>query len=184
MAASNVARWTLALALFPCAARPAAADPPEAEGLRRWRSGAAVRLAGVVSSLTGGGLGLAGSVAVWRGAPGVGQGLLYGATGAIGAGFTLSAVGLGLQHRGLERLGVDPGWGLYAAGTALGGAGLLAGGAASFLRGTEYAPEEQRGPLALSLAIAGASCLITASVLYLVDGGRLRRAFLRWQQTR
>ena len=104
--------------------------------------------------------------------------------GAIGAGFTLSAVGLGLQHRGLDRLGVDPGWGLYAAGTALGGAGLLAGGAASFLRGTEYAPEEQRGPLALSLAIAGASCLITASVLYLVDGGRLRRAFLRWQQTR
>ncbi|MCS6912993.1 MAG: hypothetical protein RMK29_18385 [Myxococcales bacterium] len=152
--------------------------PAQAQALSEWRTGRSLYAAGTIVGLMGSGLVVAGIVTGGLYDVQTGSILAMSGSGAHALSFVLSATGLGLQHNAMEALGAPVGRGLFAAGTALGVAGLLSIGTAYFFGATSgYVPDHPQA--ALWSSVAGSVLTLTGSILYLVDAKRLAVAMRR-----
>jgi hypothetical protein len=88
------------------------------------------------------------------------------------AGFILSASALGYEHHLLDRLGVDPGRGRFAIGTAIGVVGFVSVGASYFFGLTPYLDAHDQQVAVLATTIGGATLCAIAGVFYAIDSSR------------
>lgn len=166
------------LALLPgrAGAQPAPLDPvSQAAELSRFRTGSRLATAGGYVTMAGGGVGLAGLIAAAGGYNPTGTYLSYGGSGLWALGFCLEAGGVSMQHNAAERLGLDPGRGLFVTGTTLGALGLASTAASLYVGATDHFGDKNL--LATLSFMAGGLVFVTvARVLYAFDERRLARA--------
>lgn len=163
---------------------PQRPPPPPPFVAHRFRGGQALYGVGTAFGLIGSGLSLASIFvsSVYGFAPNgqnvdIGPDLAYAGSAATGAGFILSATGLGLQHSALRAINADPGRGLYGVGTAFGILGL-AGVGASYLFGlTNYVPNSS--VVGFGCSIASAVVLSVGGLFFFSDATRLGRVYRR-----
>ena len=171
----------LAAALLPAAARAQPASPEGAPGVdvgqeaARFRSGYRLATADGYVTMAGGAVGLGGLIASAGGYQPTGDILSYGGSGLWALGFCLEAGGLGMQHGAAERLGLDPGRGLFAGGATLGAFGLASTAVSIYVSSTSLFGD--KNAIATASFIAGGLALVTGARLFLAfDERRLLRA--------
>jgi hypothetical protein len=106
-----------------------------------------------------------------------GPALAYTGASLSTAGFILNAAGLGYEHHVLDRLGYDPGRGLYGFGTTLGLLGILGTGASYFFGATSYLNPHDQGNAIIATSITGAALCGVAGILYAVDSSHVLKAW-------
>jgi hypothetical protein len=106
--------------------------------------------------------------------------LAYIGSSTSALGFIFSASGLGYQHSLLRELDIDPGRGLFAAGTTLGLVGFLGVGAGYFFGLTNFLDAHDQGIAILASSISGTVLCAVGSLLYTIDESRLKRAWQRF----
>jgi hypothetical protein len=103
--------------------------------------------------------------------------LAFVGSGVSALGFTMSAGGLGWEHRILGELGADPGRGMFVGGTVVGVLGVLAIGVSYFLAFTDYLNPRDQTIAGIATSLGGAALCTTASALYATDSSHLKRAW-------
>lgn len=154
-----------------------APSPTEARALRQLRVGHNLIIAGDVISIVGdvgSGAGLFINLANgFLGDPTaqtVGVAFSYAGAGVDALGFGLTASGYGVLHSAAQRLGRDPGRGLFAAGTTVGALAFASLGASIFLLSTNYYTDPIRSGNIYSVnGVAVLSCLAGSGLLFAVS---------------
>jgi hypothetical protein len=166
---------------------------PEADVIARWQRARIVSVIGTLLSLVGTGLSLASViyVAATHYPPSAqdllnppapsdpGPVLAYVGSSTSAAGFIFSATALGYEHRILDRVGVDPGRGFFAAGTAIGLLGFTAVGASYFFGLTHYLDPHDQQVAVLATSIGGAALCGLAGLIYVFDSSRDKKVWKR-----
>lgn len=160
---------------------PAPPSLPE-DVVSRFKAGRVLYGLGTATGLIGGGLTLASiGVAFAYGTSGehggISRGLAYAGSASSGVAVIFGAIGLGMQHSALARVGHDTGRGLYAAGTFLGILGLGAMGASYYIDIAK--PVENPEKVAFAVSVAASALLITGGILYFADERRMYRIYRR-----
>lgn len=102
-------------------------------------------------------------------------GYIGASTSALG--FIFSASGLGYQHRLLDEMSLDPGRGVFAAGTTFGLVGFAGIGAGYFFGLTSYLNPHDQGIAIIASTVSGAVLCAIGSLLYTIDEGRVMSAW-------
>jgi hypothetical protein len=164
---------------------------PESDVIARWRRARIVSVIGTLLSLVGTGLSLASVIYVAathyppsghdllnQAAPSdPGPVLAYAGSTTSAAGFIFTAAALGYEHRILDRVGVDPGRGLFATGTVIGMLGFTAVGASYFFGLTNYLDAHDQQVAVLATSIGGAALCGLAGLVYLFDSSRDKKVW-------
>jgi hypothetical protein len=160
---------------------------PPPEEVSRWRSARIASVVGSLVSLVGSGLSVAAVIYVAVTPAGInppspsdpGTALAYAGSTTSAAGFVISATALGVEHRILDRLGVDPGRGPFAVGTTIGILGFTTVGT-SYLFGLTHIFEPNNQQVAvLVTTIGGAALCGIAGLFYAIDSSRNKKAWTR-----
>ena len=106
-----------------------------------------------------------------------GPALAYAGASASAAGFVLSAVGLGWEHRLLDSLGADPGRGAFGVGTAFGVFGFAGVGLSYFFGLTDYLNPHDQSIAILATSLTGTALCAIAGILYSIDSSHLNEAW-------
>jgi hypothetical protein len=96
-------------------------------------------------------------------------------------GFILSASGLGWQHSILRDLGGDVPRGTFYGGTVLGVLGFLGVGVGYLLAFTDFVNPHDQGVAILATTVTSAGLSALSSLLYMIDAGRTKKAWLKLQ---
>lgn len=160
---------------------PAPPSLPE-DVVSRFKAGRVLYGLGTATGLIGGGLTLASiGVAFAYGTSGehgdISRGLAYAGSASSGVAVIFGAIGLGMQHSALARVGHDTGRGLYGAGTFLGILGLGAMGASYYIDIAK--PVENPEKVAFAVSVVASTLLITGGILYFADERRMYRIYRR-----
>jgi hypothetical protein len=150
--------------------------------VRHFRAGRVLYGLGTATGLIGGGLTIASiGLAIAYGTSGglgdVSRGLAYAGSASSGVSVIFGAIGLGMQHSALARVGQDTGRGLYGVGTFLGVLGLGAIGASYYIDAAK--PVENPEKVAFAVSVAATTLLVTGGILYFADERRMYRVYRR-----
>jgi len=165
---------------------------PSPDVVSRWHTARVISVFGSILSIAGTGLSLASLIyiAATNYPPSAnsllspqakpsdpGPVLAYVGSSASAAGFVLTATGLGLEHNILDKLGADPGRGIFGIGTTFGIIGF-GGVALSYFFGlTSYLQPHDQSIAILTTSIGGAALCGLASILYSIDSSHVKKAW-------
>jgi len=164
---------------------------PAAEEIGRWQRARILEAVGTLLSIAGTGLSLASVIYIAAAhypassndllnppAPSdTGPVLAYVGASTSAVGFVLQANGLGWQHRVLDRLGVDPGRGMFAVGTTIGLLGFTSVGASYFFGLTSHLDPHDQQVAVLATSIGGAALCAIAGLFYAIDSSRNKKVW-------
>lgn len=164
---------------------------PTLQMLERWHTARVLSVLGSVLNVIGTGLSLSSAIYIaatnYPPSPNEllapakpsdpGPALAYAGASASAAGFVLSAVGLGLEHRLLDDLGADPGRGAFGVGTAFGVVGFVGVGASYFFGLTSHLNPHDQSVAILTTSLSGTALCAIAGILYAVDSSRVKEAW-------
>jgi len=103
--------------------------------------------------------------------------LAYVGSSASAVGFVFTATGLGLEHNILDKMGADPGRGIFGVGTTFGIVGFSGVALSYFFGLTNYLNPHDQSIAILTTTIGGAALCGIASILYSIDSSHVKKAW-------